>query len=129
MDPNMFPIVHSTGKLYIEYDTFWNNKNILKKIESGLGFCLRVRPSGIDHHEAGEGVFLSCKEQEVVLPGTFLGFFPGLIVNGESKGPKEEKNSIHSFLKRSDDYWLDYNCNLPYPVQPGVTLEERIEQY
>lgn len=108
MDPNMFPIVHLTGQLYKEYDSFWNNKKLLKLIEKHLGFCLRVRESTIDHHEAGEGVFLSCKEQQVVLPGTFLGFFPGVINNPENSGPEEKKNSIHEFLKRSDDFWLDY---------------------
>lgn len=52
---------------------------MVKRIESYIGHSLEVRESEIDHHMAGHGVFLSARQQGVVLPGTLLGLFPGII--------------------------------------------------
>jgi hypothetical protein len=52
---------------------------MLRRVERFIGHSLEVKDSEIDHHMAGKGVFLSCKRQGIVLPGTLLGLFPGVI--------------------------------------------------
>eukprot|EP01132_Coremiostelium_polycephalum_P010116 gene10116-12408_t len=42
-------------------------------IEHPRGFKLHVRPSSVDHEEAGYGVFV----EGVIHPGTVIGFYPG----------------------------------------------------
>ena len=48
-------------------------------MEARYGHYLRIKDSLIDHHEAGKGVFVSCKRQKILLSGTLLGLFPGVI--------------------------------------------------
>ncbi len=53
-----------------------------------------------------------------MLPGTLLGLFPGVIVDGAIPTPATPKNSMRPYLKRFDGYWLDYEKELPYPMPP-----------
>ena len=52
---------------------------MIEEVEKYVGHSLKIKDSEIDHHLAGKGVFLSCKRQGIVLPGTLLGIFPGVI--------------------------------------------------
>jgi hypothetical protein len=63
-----------------------------------LHFCL----------EAGQGVFVSCKRQGIVLPGTLLGLFAGVICDPVIPLPPTPKRSLRPFLRRYDGYWIDY---------------------
>ena len=56
-------------------------------MESRYGHYLRIQDSLIDHHEAGKGVFVSCRTQNLVLPGTLLGLFPGVICDNQVPTP------------------------------------------
>ena len=63
-----------------EYESIWQvDRQLRKRMEAKVGHFLRVKESAIDHHEAGLGVFVSCRRQRVVLPGTLLGLFPGVM--------------------------------------------------
>jgi len=79
IDPDKFPIFSLIES--IEYDdliSLWDYKpEINKKIFKQLGFNLTVKESNLEHHEAGEGVFVNCEES--IPPGTLLGFVPGVI--------------------------------------------------
>jgi hypothetical protein len=90
-----------------------------KQLERRVGHTLELRDSSIDHHEAGRGVFLSCKRQKVVLPGTLLGLFPGVICDPNVPLPPTPKRAgLRPYLKRYDGFWLDYEKELPYPMPP-----------
>lgn len=62
VDPNTFPINKLTADLVKTYKTVWQtDKELRRKVESRVGHYLRVQDSLIEHHEAGKGVFVSCK--------------------------------------------------------------------
>ena len=46
-------------------------------VEKELGYSLRVAPSGIDHEEAGSGLWLDGK----AAPGSVVAFYPGVTYN------------------------------------------------
>jgi hypothetical protein len=92
-----------------------------KKLEARVGHFLRIKESLIDHPEAGNGVFLSCRRQGIVLPGTLLGLFPGVIFDPVIPPPPTPKHSLRPYLIRHDGYWLDYEKELPYPMPPPGT--------
>lgn len=85
-----------------------------KEMETLLGFHLYVNQSKIYHQDSGEGVFLSCKRKNV-LPGTIIGFYPGVIYSDLSDYPFKNFNDVYPFLKRSDNFWVDPNGLIPYP--------------
>lgn len=77
--------------------------------------------------ESGNGVFVSCKRQKVILPGTLLGLFPGMINNPFVPLPDDPKRGIKPYLRRFDGFWLDYEKELPYPLPaPGTNYEDYI---
>jgi hypothetical protein len=81
---------------------------------------LELRDSSVDHHEAGNGVFLSCRRQKVVLPGTLLGLFPGVVCDPNVPLPTTPKRAnLKPYLRRYDGFWLDYEKELPYPLPPA----------
>jgi len=49
-------------------------------MEENLGFALKLKDSKIEHQDAGKGVFVSCKQRKFLLPGTLLGFYPGVSI-------------------------------------------------
>mmetsp|Transcript_41132 Transcript_41132/g.53978 ORF Transcript_41132/g.53978 Transcript_41132/m.53978 type:complete len:117 (+) Transcript_41132:129-479(+) len=80
IDPDSFPIQNLQADLIEEYESIWTlDRQLRKRMEAKLGHYLRVKESTIDHHDAGKGVFISCRRQKVVLPGTLLGLFPGVM--------------------------------------------------
>jgi len=92
----------------------------LAQIEELVGHSLQVKDSEIDHHEAGQGVFMSCHKQGIVLPGTLVGLFGGVINHPSIPVPETPKRSMRPYLKRFDGYWIDYEKELPYPLpSPG----------
>lgn len=44
-------------------------------VQARLGFALHVAPSGVDHPEAGAGLWLRGR----ALPGALVAFYPGLV--------------------------------------------------
>lgn len=79
-DPNTFPIYNmSYNSTKPDFMSIWNlDKEILKDIQKEVGFALEIRNSNIEHHEADKGVFLKTLKKPFVLPGTLLGFYPGV---------------------------------------------------
>lgn len=57
IDPNMFPIQDLQEKMHTEDAiSVWKSGN--KQVKQKIGFWLNVKPSSINHIEAGDGVFL-----------------------------------------------------------------------
>jgi hypothetical protein len=80
VDPDSFPINKLSPDLIEEFHSVWDlDKSLRRRMEARYGHYLRIKDSLIDHHEAGRGVFVSCKRQSIVLPGTLLGLVPGVI--------------------------------------------------
>lgn len=99
-------------------------------MEAYLGHSLKIDSSIVDHHEAGKGVFVSCRKQNIVLPGTLLGLFPGVINDPEIPCPPTPKRGVKPYLQRSDGTWIDYETELPYPLPPfGMTFSDYIENW
>ena len=100
-------------------------------MEAKVGHYLRVRPSLIDHHEAGDGVFVSCRRQGIVLPGTLLGLFAGVVCDPVVPEPSiPEHSAMRPYLKRYDGYWIDYEKELPYPMpSPGTNFEDFVNDF
>lgn len=128
-DPDSFPIYNLTGSDSIpEYKTIWELKADFKEeFEELNGHYLYLRKSKIEHPDANKGVFLSCKDRKFVLPGTLLGFYPGVIHFSFLPTPKLEVNSTYPYLKRYDGVWLDPEKKIPYPLNPILSLEENFE--
>jgi hypothetical protein len=51
------------GELIEEYESVWEieKESLAKKLERAVGHSLVLKDSTLDHHEAGRGVFLSCR--------------------------------------------------------------------
>ena len=64
-------------------------------------------------------MFVSCKRQGIVLPGTLLGLFPGVVCDPHIPLADTPKRSVKPFFRRADGYWLDYQKELPYPMPPA----------
>lgn len=107
-----------------------------------VGHVLKVKDSSIDHHgiifvvsyyfiEAGRGVFLECpRRQPIVLPGTLLGLFPGVVCDPTVPMPATPKRGLRPYLRRFDGYWLDYEKELPYPMPPpGSNFFDFVENF
>jgi len=78
-DPNLFHFYNLTGSITKDYRSIFElDQTLLPDLEENLGFTLKLKNSKIEHQDAGEGVFLSCKKRRFLLPGTLLGFYPGV---------------------------------------------------
>ena len=53
VDPNTFPIQNLSADLVQEYEAVWDDRELRRDIENRVGHYLRIRPSLIEHHEAG----------------------------------------------------------------------------
>lgn len=85
-----------------------------------VGYSLYKKQSTIEHHDAGDGVFLHCPSSQFVLPGTLLGFVPGVIFSRYDQYPeKGEKDKWISYFKRYDETIIDFSEKIPYPVNFG----------
>jgi hypothetical protein len=58
------------------------------------------------------------------LPGTLLGFYPGVISSYVLPKPKKEVNTTYGYLKRYDGTWLDPYKYIPYPIKPYLSLAD-----
>ncbi len=125
-DPDQFPIYNLTGSESIpDFKTIWDLKEDFKdEIEDLNGFYLNLKNSKIDHPDSGKGVFLSCKYRKFILPGTVLGFYPGIFYFDYMETAKGKLNDIKHYLKRYDGSWLDPYQVIPYPYRFGLTLQE-----
>eukprot|EP00347_Sterkiella_histriomuscorum_P012351 403368929 len=116
-----------------EYESIWDTEKeqLLKQLKYRVGHVLRIKDSSIDHHEAGRGVFLECpRRQPIVLPGTLLGIFPGVVCDPGCPMPPTPKRGLRPYLKRFDGYWIDYEKELPYPMpSPGSNLIDFAENF
>jgi hypothetical protein len=112
------------------YTSIWQDKDLRRQVEQRVGHSLRLQESLIEHPDAGRGVFVSCRRQGVVLPGTLLGVFPGVIFDPAIPPPPTPKHSLRPYLQRFDGYWLDYEKELPYPMPaPGANFEDLFFQW
>lgn len=70
--------------------------------------------------DAGDGVFLSCKQEKFVVPGTLLALVPGVIFGRYDQFPETyEKDKDISYFKRYDDVVIDFSEKIPYPFEFG----------
>lgn len=125
-DPNDFPVYNLTGSdSEPDYKTIWELKeDFTEEFEELHGYFLKLKNSKIEHPDSGKGVFLSCKERKFVLPGTLLGFYPGVIFFNYMEAPKTQLKTVYEYLKRFDGTWLDANRKIPYPYKFGLSLQE-----
>ena len=67
----------------------------------------------------------------MVLPGTLLGFFPGVMCDPFVPLPETPKASaLRPYLLRYDGWWLDYEKELPYPMpEPGISFEDHYNDF
>ena len=87
---------------------------------------LELRESKIEHHEAGTGVFI--KSKIPVLPGTLLGFYPGMIMNDEDQIP-ESKSDIKPYVTWNDGFWISNDKEFPLINMNSWSFEEIMEDY
>ena len=134
-----------SGDYYKEYESIWDKEkdSLMKILKYRVGHTLTLKDSTIDHHgmsykyvymsdlDAGRGVFLECPSRSpVILPGTLLGLFPGVVCDPFVVMPETPKRGVRPYLKRFDGYWLDYEKELPYPMpSPGTSFCEFFEEY
>lgn len=65
IDPDKFPIFSLIETIDThELVSIWDYKKskLMPSIQKNIGFNLEVRPSSLEHHSAGEGVFLKCAD-------------------------------------------------------------------
>lgn len=131
VDPDSFPINKLSADYVEEFVSIWDlDKTLRQRMEARYGHYLRIKDSLIEHHEAGKGVFVSCYRQSIVLPGTLLGLFPGVICDNQIPYPITPNRSLRSFLLRFDGTWLDYEKELPYPIpSPGTSYEDHFNNW
>jgi len=132
-DPNSF-MVRKISRDPVKYESIWQNAEIMQKITETLGYSLEYKLSSIDHPSifllhllkgAGNGIFLKCKNKKYVLPGTLLGFFPGIVFDPWSmKFEKElKKDAEFPYLRRYDNFCIRFeNVTLPYPVNQKLCI-------
>ena len=111
-----------------------------------MGHSFEIKQSLIDHHEAGDGVFIKTKNKQSILPGTLLGFFPGVICEPNMQYPERGNHKtfesilkyllintntflanqigVRNFLNRFDNFWIDSDRKLPFPTKMGLSLFE-----
>jgi len=123
-DPDQFPVYNLTGNNNEpDYKTIWElRKDFAEEFEENMGFNLVTKRSKIEHPDSGNGVFLSCKKRRFILPGTLLGFYPGIIYL--KNPPPVEINAPFPYLKRPDGVWIDPSGMVPYPYKYGMSLTE-----
>jgi hypothetical protein len=85
---------------------------------------LETKQSDIDHHEAGDGIFIKTKNGQSVLPGTLIGFYPGMIWDPMMSFPERSNHFIRNFLVRYDNFWIDSESHLAYPLRMNKSLDE-----
>jgi hypothetical protein len=94
-----------------EYQSIWeNDRTLLEEVWGKVGFGLELRESKIEHHEAGKGVFLNSRNP--VLPGTLLGFYPGMIMNHQDEIP-QVKSDMRPYVMREDGFWISEEKEFP----------------
>ena len=66
----------------------------------------------------------------MVLPGTLLGLFPGVVCDPNVPVPETPKRSLRPYLKRYDGFWIDYEKEMPYPMPPpGTGYDDYFENF
>ena len=142
-DPDTFPIYNLSYKYKSEVD-YISTCNIIEDYYIAflkeVGFNLKVKKSKIKHLDAHDGVFLNClnKTNKIfILPGTLIGFFPGVIYSKKHYEKKLNnsvtqssilKNSPYPYLKRFDNSYVDPYAAVPYPLFNTISIED-FEEY
>lgn len=133
-DPDAFPIYYKKLSSYEEYLSIWEEyaTEVNKRLIPLLGFYFTKRKSGISHPEAGNGVFIHTNT--VILPGTLIGFVPGIIYDkGTTKLKLNEYNQQKMdlpILTRFDGYSIGFDDPLYYPTYNlGYNVKEYLEQF
>jgi hypothetical protein len=71
--------------------------------------------------DSGSGVFVSCKKRKFILPGTLLGFYPGVINYKFYPKPELDIKTTLPYLERYDGVWIDPYQRVPYPIKPFIS--------
>ena len=82
MDVNAFQLHLKSEELFKEEISLWEKKpKLLDYLRQEIGHSVEIKQSEVDHHEAGDGVFVHTRGGQSLLPGTLIGFYPG-VING-----------------------------------------------
>ena len=84
---------------------------------------MRIEKSTLKHVEAGEGLFAFTKDGKDILPGTLLGFFPGIIYSNLEKGSKPP----FSVIPMSNEQSISISELLPFPNYECASLLEILD--
>lgn len=94
----------------------------MKQAKKNIGYSLQVKSSLLEHHESGEGVFLSIDEEneDKFLPaGSLMGLVPGLVFDSitdfENYHGREHPRDHDEYLHRYDDCVIDFSSKIFYP--------------
>lgn len=122
-NPDDFPVYNLSYKFKAEsdYQSIFDILNDFNQnFEDLAGFNCYIRKSRIRHLEAQDGVFVNSKKKKI-LPGTLLGFYPGVIY---SRNKEKPKNEYCNYLRRPNGCWVDPSANVPYPKMNLAYLAE-----
>lgn len=100
-------------------------EEVMLRVRQQVGFTLHKRKSAIEHPEAGLGVFVS--NEKVLLPGTLVGFVPGVIAtkSGIAKDTTIPERGELPYILRFDGTAVNYEDSLVYPWHAsGRTIME-----
>ncbi|CAI2367906.1 unnamed protein product [Moneuplotes crassus] len=125
MHPNDFQIHLRSEDLVKEEKSLWEVKpELLDYLKKEVGHIVEYKQSNIDHHEAGDGIFVKTHNGQSLLPGTLLGFYPGVIRSQFTKLLQHNEESMNFNIKRYDSFWIDSEALLPYPAKQNLSLSE-----
>ena len=103
---------------------------MMDRVQAQVGFTLHRKQSTLLHPEAGQGVFVSTRQ--VLLPGTVVGFVPGVIAT-KSGSVKPDLKQVPErgelpYVLRFDDTSINFEDNIMYPWNAtGKTVLEVLE--
>ena len=84
----------------------------------------------VEHPESGDGIYIRTREAGgEVIPGTVLGFFPGVVCDPTIPFPQHKEASVLPYLRRLDGFWIDHLKDIPYPNPLRMNFQDLHEEF